>query len=449
MKQRVVFLFYHGFGHINSFLKAARILDENNYEVWFAGSGFFREHIALQGRKFYLLKSYPFGVGLEKWINTVEGKNSIYPRELWDRINDRVFIDRQVDLYWMLEEIRPNLILLDKMLSTDFIVLYSHLKNRGIRIGIVNTMLPTQINRQHPPLNSDTLPTNPEATAKAIRKATRENLKKKWKQKLMMFGFDDSFIVNRRIQKNNIPKHYVSADANILRFTLQDVAEFILAPYEFDFYQSFQPTREKYVGFMTCESRVEIADEAYQKSIARILTEKKGKNLRLVYCSFGTIAPEKKFTATFIQNLASLAAEGEYIVVLSGTPDIDILNERPANFHAFETVPQLQILKHSDVFITHGGLNSIKEAVYAEVPMLVYPVHPQYDPVGNAARVFYHRLGLRGDIASESIDELKAKITELLSNKMYIENIRRLKHIDSTYNESTFLSAIDHIESLE
>jgi UDP:flavonoid glycosyltransferase YjiC (YdhE family) len=130
-------------------------------------------------------------------------------------------------------------------------------------------------------------------------------------------------------------------------------------------------------------------------------------------------------------------------------PDTDFLNERLANFYAFKKVSQLQILKHSDVFVTHGGLNSIKEAVYAEVPMLVYPVHPQYDPVGNAARVFFHRLGLKGDIGSESIDGLKAKISELVSNKIFKENIRRLKEVDCTYNERTFIGAIDRIRTLE
>lgn len=450
MKQRAIFLFYHGFGHINAFLKAARILDENNYEVWFAGSGFFRDYIISQGCKFNLLKSYPFGAGLEKWINTVEGKKNIYFRTLSDRITDKVFTDRQVDLYWMLEEIRPNLILLDKMLSTDFIVLYPHLKNRGIRIGIVNTMLPTQITRERPPLNSNTLPADPKATAKAIQKAHRSNLKKKWKQKLMMLGFDDNFIINRRIRKNNIPQRYISAGANLLSFSLEDISEFILAPNEFDFPRTVEQPKEQYVGFLTTDRRAEIADEAYLKSIAEILAEKKNKNLKLVYCSFGTVAAKKqKYTAAFIQKLVSLAGEGESLIVLSGMPDTDLLNERPANFYAFEKVPQLQILKHSDVFITHGGLNSIKEAVYAEVPMLVYPVHPQYDPVGNAARVFYHRLGLRGNVASESIDALKAKINELLSNKIYKENIRQLKDVDGTYNASAFIDALDRIKTLE
>ena len=48
------------------------------------------------------------------------------------------------------------------------------------------------------------------------------------------------------------------------------------------------------------------------------------------------------------------------------------------NVHIFTFVRQLQVLKHADVFITHGGLNSIREAVHTEVPMLLFPVHPEY-----------------------------------------------------------------------
>ena len=449
MKQRVVFLFYHGLGHVNSFLKAANILEENDYEVWFAGSGFFQQHVKLQGCKFYLLKSYPFGAGLEKWINTIEGKN-IYFRTLWDRISDRVFTERQVELFWMLEELKPAVVLIDKMLSTDFIVLYAHLKNRGIKVAMINTMLPTQVSADRPPLNSDVLPTDSRATLKTIHEANWVKKKKKWKQKLMMVGFDDDYIINRAIKKNAIPHRYISTNPDLLRFSTAHVDELILAPREFDFPQSVSQANQKYIGFMTTDSRVEMAEEAYKDFTTRILPAKREKNFKLIYCSFGTVPPKQRdATAAFIEKLASVANEEEFVFVISGKVDEKTTAKSKTNFYSFNNVPQLDILRNTDVFITHGGLNSIKEAIHAEVPMLVYPVHLEYDPVGNAARVFYHRLGLRGDIASDSIDELKDKISELLSNKIYKENVRRLKDVDVSYEESTFVDAIDRIKTLK
>ena len=201
---------------------------------------------------------------------------------------------------------------------------------------------------------------------------------------------------------------------------------------------------------MTTGSRVEMAEEAYKNFTTRILPAKREKNFKLIYCSFGTVPPKQSdATTSFIEKLASVADEEGFVFVISGKVDEKTTAKARTNFYSFNNVPQLDILRNTDVFITHGGLNSIKEAIHAEVPMLVYPVHLEYDPVGNAARVFYHRLGLRGDIASDSIDELKDKISELLSNKIYKENVRRLKDVDVSYEESTFVDAIDRIKTLK
>jgi zeaxanthin glucosyltransferase len=450
MKQRVVYLFYHGFGHINSLLKSAAVLEENNYEVYFAGSGFFHSYISHQGYKFYLLKSYPFGLGLEKWINTIERKNSVFFSSLWDRITDRVFNEREVDLYWMLQDLKPAIVLIDTMLSTDFIVMYSYLKKNGIRIATINTMLPTQVSAVRPPLNSDVIPTDLNAGLKAVRKMNSDKRKKKWLHKLMLFGFDDRFIIHRRIKKNHIPKCYISVTPNLLMFSLDDVDEFILAPQEFDF-PNFTPNRkQRFMGFMMADARVEIAEKIYEDLSKVIFARKRENRLHLIYCSFGTVPIKQRHAiVSFMQKLCSIAAEGNLIVVISTKVDVHALLALNENVYVFNSVPQLEVLMNADLFITHGGLNSIKEAVYAEVPMLVYPVHPEYDPRGNAARVLYHRLGLRGDVLSESIDDIRQKIDDVLSDRQFKENLRRLKNIDRLYNSSRFTDAIHQLTPLK
>ena len=37
-------------------------------------------------------------------------------------------------------------------------------------------------------------------------------------------------------------------------------------------------------------------------------------------------------------------------------------------------IPQLYVLKHSYLFITSGGMNSIKEAIYYKIPMIIFPI---------------------------------------------------------------------------
>ena len=116
--------------------------------------------------------------------------------------------------------------------------------------------------------------------------------------------------------------------------------------------------------------------------------------------------------------------------------------------YIFDFVPQLQVLMYADVFITHGGLNSIREAVHAEVPMLLYPIHSEYDPIGNAARIAYHKLGLRGSAHSDTALEIANKLKEILSNPVYKANVQKLKRQDAAYTGDNFLRILSGIKSL-
>lgn len=55
--------------------------------------------------------------------------------------------------------------------------------------------------------------------------------------------------------------------------------------------------------------------------------------------------------------------------------------------------PQQVVLERADALVTHGGLNTVMDAVASQTPMLVVPI--AFDQGGVAARVSYHRLGLR------------------------------------------------------
>ena len=53
--------------------------------------------------------------------------------------------------------------------------------------------------------------------------------------------------------------------------------------------------------------------------------------------------------------------------------------------------PQQWALEQADVVVTHGGLNTVMDAIAARTPMLVMPI--AFDQPGVAARVAYHGLG--------------------------------------------------------
>lgn len=49
------------------------------------------------------------------------------------------------------------------------------------------------------------------------------------------------------------------------------------------------------------------------------------------------------------------------------------LGKIPNNFYVYNFVPQIEVLKRTDLFITHGGMNSTSEAMYFGVPLIVVP----------------------------------------------------------------------------
>ncbi|WP_345271505.1 glycosyltransferase [Nibrella viscosa] len=102
-------------------------------------------------------------------------------------------------------------------------------------------------------------------------------------------------------------------------------------------------------------------------------------------------------------------------------------HQQPDHVHFFSRVPQLQVLQQANVFITHGGLGSVKESIYYEVPMLVYPLDPHYDQPGNALKVEHHGLGLRGVFHNERVTDLRTKLKRLLDDKSFKSRLRQFK----------------------
>jgi UDP:flavonoid glycosyltransferase YjiC (YdhE family) len=90
-------------------------------------------------------------------------------------------------------------------------------------------------------------------------------------------------------------------------------------------------------------------------------------------------------------------------------------------------VPQLRVLAEADVFITHAGFGSIKEAIYYGVPMLAYPLDPHYDQNGNALKLEYHGLGLRGAFAHGRSNDLKVKLLRILEGDTFRAKIAEFK----------------------
>jgi UDP:flavonoid glycosyltransferase YjiC (YdhE family) len=91
----------------------------------------------------------------------------------------------------------------------------------------------------------------------------------------------------------------------------------------------------------------------------------------IVYAALGTIA--HAMPGIFGLILEALAHEDIELVLAVGQ-DPSAFGPQPPNVHILRYVPQTQLLPHCSVFISHGGFNSVKEALNCGVPLVVLPI---------------------------------------------------------------------------
>jgi UDP:flavonoid glycosyltransferase YjiC (YdhE family) len=425
---------YHGMGHFNACFKIARML-KHDHDVVFAGAEFYKKYMESQGFMYYALKTVPFGLDFENWVNEQENRKYIYLHSLKDRWTNRLFNLREIELRKLLHDIGPDYLFIDSLLSTDFIVLYPYLKVNPVKVAFIQTMLPTQALKNTPPINSLIFPGDIEGIKKAIKKSNYNQFKKKLLQTLAYLGMSDDVSINRKIKKNKIPARYQAIPNTLKGISFTGIDELILSPKEFDF-NTAQLGSMYYIGFMADKKRMEISDMEYFKVDSLIRKKIKDTNGTLLYCSFGSVKSKDSDRITsFIQKLINVVRDANCVLIVSltSTHHNSTFINIPENVFLLKAAPQLEILERTDVFITHGGLNSIRESIAAGVPMLIYPPHSEYDTMGNSTRVVYHKLGLRGDLENDTEDEISAKIEELLDNDIYKRNIYALREVDDGY----------------
>jgi zeaxanthin glucosyltransferase len=444
-KLRVIFLVYHGTGHFNACFKLARVLSVR-YDVTFAGVSFFQPYVSGQGFHYYPLNTVPFGTGLEYWLNTVQKKKPFYFRAIIDRWNNKLFHLRERELSAMVQQVKPDLILLDAQQSTDFLVLYPLLAKHEICFALLHTMLPTSLCNNIPPLNSLALPENSSEIKKENKRIRRKNLYRRLIQKIKFLWADDGFIIKRSFRQNHIPARLAGGQSSF-GFALTGIPELILAPAQFNFREAPISAHQKYLGSCIDFKRIEPADEKYLAQHASILNKLRSENLKLIYCSFGSMPQDNETLILALLKKIIQAAEGSrYLLLISLKFDQEKLRAFQSDrVYIFRQLPQLEILARTDLFITHGGLNSIKESIVCETPMLVYPVEFKTDQPGNSARVVYHQLGLRGEVKKDTVEEIREKINALMANPVYKNNLSAFNRAEKEMDDEKLLSIIQSI----
>ena len=91
-----------------------------------------------------------------------------------------------------------------------------------------------------------------------------------------------------------------------------------------------------------------------------------------IYISLGTVyTGNTRFYRSVIDGLAGHPAQ--VILSIGHQTALQDLGNVPDNFIVRPHVPQLKLLQHVDVFVTHGGMNSVNEGLNYGVPLIVVP----------------------------------------------------------------------------
>ena len=131
-----------------------------------------------------------------------------------------------------------------------------------------------------------------------------------------------------------------------------------------------------------------------------------------VYVSLGTV--DNRHPDFYRRCLAGFEnAPYRVIVSVGEATDIAALGGIPANCTIAPRVDQMAVLSVSDVFVTHCGMNSVSEALWYGVPLVLFPQTPEQHGVANRV----HQLGAGQFLKTDSPEAIRSAVDCVLHNE--------------------------------
>jgi UDP:flavonoid glycosyltransferase YjiC (YdhE family) len=163
---------------------------------------------------------------------------------------------------------------------------------------------------------------------------------------------------------------------------------------------------------------------------------------RLIYATSGSQVQDYEFRARiFFKNMISMmqtqGMDSYYLVMAVGAKLLQQLNREygvdvnastlPANVALFDWVSQLDIVKVADVVFMHGGLATIKESIWEQVPIVIVPLGK--DQRDNALRIKRAGVGVAAEVADLSPTDLRKLFTQATSSTWVRQSLATMKGI--------------------
>lgn len=441
---RIIFLVWPMADSVVSGLKLARDLRSRGHEVSYLGLADAREYVVPYG--------FSFSPIYEAWLPERRTDANVAGSHLRTRFKQararasavRAFLealasDRDREFQNLMLSMRPDLLIIH---SSDFEVIIPSLL--AFEVGIKSVYLNSTFARAEdcrlPPMRSAIVPRDGSLSSLQVWLA--------WKMLKIQRHLGASIAewlgvgylsvlrrTSRRIaDRCGYPWEFIgSTDAVRLKTRLP---ELIVCPRQLDFPDAERPGRH-YLG-------PNIDVDRRQPDFPWDFLDSRP----LIYCALGTLKwfdrdAYRRFFQTVL-DVAAVKSTFQWVVCVYDTVDPEDFVNVPANVIFVKRAPQLALLQQrSKMAIVHGGVNTLKECAYFGVPMIVFPIG--FDQPGNAARVVYHGLGVRGDIRRVDANKLGALVDRVDKDPFFQIQARLMREALRADGEQR---AVNFVESL-
>jgi MGT family glycosyltransferase len=160
----------------------------------------------------------------------------------------------------------------------------------------------------------------------------------------------------------------------------------------------------------------------------------------LLFVSLGTAVNDRP---DFFANCAKAFAGTEWHVAMAIGDQVRLedLGEIPANFDVRRYFPQPVVLRHATAFLSHAGMNSVREALLNQVPLATFPQTAEQQ--ANAGRVA--ELGLGRTIDDLSPESLRSTIDAVAADSSIRLNLAAMaEHVRNAGGPTAAADAVEN-----
>ena len=403
--------------HYHASYGLAQEYKNKGFQVVFTGSSHLKNHIEQQGYEFCAMSYVP-----NHQIRTIKGFVSSFLISLLDK-KDVVkrywkWYNRVTEVRKLCEHYCPEQLFIDAHLDHYYLYLFDY----QACTTIISTKLSTRKSPGLPPLNSFHVPKDT-VWSRWFSEWLWVNyfgsiVLRNFIKRVAFLNRDERYFRRRLCRKLGLRWNDVFERQNTFFLGLKNVPTIILGDERLEFARKKRFPQVTYRHWPIQRNETAYWSDQYQTTRERIQTLKNQADYRVLYCSFGSLGGlDRRRVISFLPKLIA-AVRGENIVLVIATGgmnhNLDISSD---TVFVLPRVPQLDILSLSDMMITHGGHNSVKECLQAGVPMLVYPLNLKIDQPGNAVRVYAAGYGVFGKMDQDSSKEILDKVHGVLAMK--------------------------------